>query len=90
MSDNGFEGKVLDKLDDLRDIVGDLKTKMTLVVGQDGTGGWMASTDERLTSVEQKLIQDEGKKRGTYTWLTDTIKIAASGAVIAIYDRLHK
>jgi len=55
-----FEEKVLDALTELKVGMGDLKTKMGILVGPDGTGGWKADTEERVQSLEETRSNQRG------------------------------
>ena len=41
-----------------------LETKMDIIVGADGTGGWKAETDSRLRSLEEARNRDHGRRQG--------------------------
>jgi hypothetical protein len=66
MNEGEFRGQVIDSL-------ARVETKMDILVGSDGTGGWKAEADRRLERLEQRHLRHSG--------VIGLIGAAAAGAV---------
>lgn len=77
MSDQNFQVQVTNTL-------ARLETKMDLLVGSDGTGGWKSNVDERLENLES----ERERKKGRIQWLERAVTAGLGAGVVTALQKI--